>query len=219
MPNIISPSYEIIYCPDGQEVLKQIEKIARTCYKSENKITEGSARKLILRLLNSGHHAMIEFGDIIIRFISNRGFSHELVRHRLSSFAQESTRHCNYSKNRFGHEISVLTLHPDIHKKTTLTPRDIERAFRLAYSTVEKSYMYLIENGVPPDFAREVLPIGLKTEIVHKANIREWRHIFSLRCAKKAHPRMRELMIPLLHDLNKRIPVLFEDLANKFPRE
>ena len=218
MPIMINPSYEILYCPQGNEITKLIEKAARTCYKSEHKIQSDSDLFLVNRLLDSGHLAMIEFGhDIVVRFVSNRGFSHELVRHRLCTFGQESTRYCNYSKERFDKKIRVVPIPENwLNMKDVPTTRRAAKAFRAAFEAAEEYYMKLVNMGVPAQIAREVLPIGLKTEICIKANPREWRHIFSLRCSKKAHPRMRELMIPLLDDLSQRIPLIFDDLAHKY---
>ena len=105
---IIEPSYEILTPIDGEEILKTIERIARTCYKSEDQITADSAEKMIGNLIKNGHEAMIEFFDLTVKFTHNRGFTHELVRHRLCNFAQESTRYCNYIKDKFGNELTII---------------------------------------------------------------------------------------------------------------
>lgn len=217
----VSPTYQILSYPSGREITRFIEKVARTCYKSEHKIKEGSDLSLIQTLVKNDHLAMIEFGhDIVVKFISNRGFSHELVRHRLASFAQESTRYCNYNKDKFGNAISVTPMEPEwLNLGDTNKPAAFRamKLFNAAYAASEDSYLKLVKMGVPAQIAREVLPIGLKAEICIKTNIREWRHILRLRCSKKAHPRMRQLMIPLLHELHERIPLLFDDLAEKYP--
>jgi thymidylate synthase (FAD) len=221
MPNEVTPSYEILACPDGREMTKLIERAARTCYKSEDKVKGDSDLALVMRLLDSGHMAMIEFGgDITVKFTSNRGFTHELVRHRLTSLAQESTRYCNYAKDKHGKKINVIPV-PDkwLNMDTIPTTKRAAKRFRAAFEAAEEYYMELVGMGVPAQIAREVLPIGLKAEICIKANPREWRHIFSLRCSKRAHPRMRELMIPLLHELARNIPLLFDDLVERFPIE
>lgn len=211
---LINPSYEILRFP--REPLLDIERAARTCYKSEDKITQGSAETMVKRLVKSGHWPMIEFGgDIAVRFISNRGFTHELVRHRLASFAQESTRYCNYSKGKFDGKITVINL-PDTVDSDEYKTSEPQFIMRAAYEYAEKCYMDLIERGVPSQIAREVLPIGLKAEINIKANLVEWRHIFSLRCSKRAHPRMRELMLPLLKEVHERIPIVFDDLTDRY---
>ncbi len=219
MPTYVTPSFEILECPTGEEALKSIELAARTCYKSEGKIEEGSAERLVRSLLRRGHHAMIEFGpSITVKFVSNRGFTHEGVRHRICSFGQESTRWCNYAKGKFNSEIKVCDPANVIRTKTDNQEKAESwgRKMFTAWSFAECSYLDLIDDGCPTDIAREVLPIGLKAEIVVKTNIREWRHIFSQRCSKAAHPRMREVMIPLLRELDMRIPVVFEDLAAEY---
>ncbi len=217
----VNPTYQILSYPSGREVTRFIEKVARTCYKSEHKIKEGSDLVLIKHLVENGHLAMIEFGhDIVVKFISNRGFTHELVRHRLASFAQESTRYCNYNQDKFGNAISVTAMEPEwLNMKNKPSTFRAMKLFSAAYAASEESYLKLVKMGVPAQLAREVLPIGLKAEICIKTNIREWRHILRLRCSKKAHPRMRQLMIPLLHELNDRIPLLFSDLTEKYPLE
>jgi thymidylate synthase (FAD) len=160
---------------------------------------------------------MLEFGgDITVRFVSNRGFTHELVRHRVgTSFAQESTRYCNYGKNKF--EGKVTFVRPDpaiygIHHLGDLSSRTFDIILE-AWAEAEKVYLGLVKAGVSAEVAREVLPIGVKSEIDIKANIREWRHILALRTSKKAHPRMRELMVPLLADFKNRVSVVFDNIG------
>jgi len=212
----ITPSYEILYMQDGQEILKLIERAARTCYKSERKINDKSSITLVRQLIKSNHFAMIEFGqDIVVKFISNRGFTHEMVRHRLCSFAQESTRYCNYGKGKFGEQITVTDCSGIVVNKLNVF-NTLTIGLNEAYEKCEDIYLWMIRHGVPAQMARECLPIGLKAEICVKANPREWMHIFNLRCSKSAHPRMREVMVPLLKEFNNRIPVLYEDLANKY---
>jgi len=214
---IIDPSYKVLYpyefsARTGKTILRQIELAARTCYKSENKITDESAEELVKLLIKKGHHAMLEFGpSITIKFICNRGFSHELVRHRIASvdpnsYAQESTRFCNYSQDKFGEEITVIR--PIYFQKNT-EPYDL---WYEAMITAERCYLGLINLGMLPEQARGVLPIDLKTEINIKANIREWRHILNLRTSNVAHPQMRQLMRPLCQEFKKKIPVLFDDI-------
>jgi thymidylate synthase (FAD) len=204
---IVEPSYQILTPIDGPEVLRNLESIARTCYKSEDKITRNSAVVMLSSLLKNGHEAMIEFFDITVKFIHNRGFSHEMVRHRLCSFAQESTRYCNYSADKFGNEITVISPYWKSFEDHQL--RSIG-AWKEAMDNAQKSYFALINSGLQPQAARGVLPNDLKTEIVVKANLREWRAIFELRCAPAAHPDMRRVMIPLLRELQERIPVIFD---------
>jgi len=219
---LIKPYYEIFNENDFYRAAKEIELAARTCYKSEDKIDEFSAAELIKKLINSGHEAMLEFGpSITVKLICDRGVSHELVRHRLCSFAQESTRYCNYSKDKFNNGITFII--PSWI--TTIQDGNIYDS-KVSFSTVETDdniwfrsmlqserwYNQLIKMGWQPQQARSVLPNSLKTEIVVKANIREWRHIFIQRTSKKAHPQMRELMIPLLQHFQLMCPLLFNDI-------
>lgn len=216
---IIKQSHEIISLPEN--LLETLEKAGRICYKSEDKITHESAPKFIETLIKQGHHAMIEFGDIIIRFVTNRGVTHELVRHRLCSFAQESTRYVKYDgEMEFIKPVwcsdNILRNWSDPcfsnYPELTIT----EEIFIEDLLGTEVNYQGLLRNGWRPEQAREVLPNSLKTEIVVKANIREWRHIFSLRCSKAAHPQMRTLMLPLIKELKEKLPIVFDDvLKNK----
>jgi len=217
---IIEPSYEILTEINNDDILNTIEQIARTCYKSEDKIAAGSAERMIGMLIKNEHEAMIEFFDITVKFIHNRGFSHEMVRHRLCSFAQESTRYCTYSDDKFGKEITVIKpywLAEVYAKDLRFSEREglIRPDHEMWLKSVEQaeySYFQMLNLGLQPQAARGVLPNDLKTEINVKANLREWRAIFKLRCAPAAHPDMRRVMIPLLHDLKKKIPVVFDDI-------
>ena len=210
---IIKPSYEILtpISKDGLEELKRIETAARTCYKSEDKITEdgSSARKMVKALITRGHEAMLEHSQLSVKFICDRGVTHEMVRHRLCSFAQESTRYCNYSGDKFGNELTFIE--PFFFKDNPT----YYSFWKDACQKCEDVYMYLISQGVPPQEARSVLPNSLKTEIVVTANYREWRTIFKLRCAKDAHPQIREVMIPLQKELAEKLPEVF-DIPNLY---
>ena len=211
---IIEQSHEILSLPEN--LLEMLEKAGRTCYKSEDKITPESAPKFIKMLRDRGHHAMIEFGDIIIKFITNRGVTHEIVRHRLSSFAQESTRYVKYDgEMEFIRPIwcSADVVGASFKKLKTIQYTDTEYTWMDACLNSEIIYKRLLDSGWRPEQAREVLPNSLKTEIVWKANIREWRHIMSLRCSKAAHPQMRALMLPVLAEFQSKLPVVFDDLG------
>lgn len=188
--------------------LRLIEKAARTCYRSEDKCTDDgeSVMRLEAKLIESGHEAMLEHSSLTVKFVCDRGVSHELVRHRMASFAQESQRYCNYSKGKFNHQLKVICP-PDIQEGT-----DAYNAWSCAMVVCENAYFRMLETGVTPQIARSVLPNATATTIVVTANYREWRHILRLRCAKDAHPQMRELMIPLLRELKNKIPVLFDDI-------
>lgn len=207
---VIKAGYEIITPINGRVILKRIEQVARTCYKSEDKITEGSAEKMVAGLIRRGHEAMLEHCSFTVKFIVDRGVSHELVRHRLASFAQESTRYCNYGKEGFGGEITVIE---------PLFLAENTTGYSLWYDAclnAESAYFGLLNFGCSPQEARSVLPNSLKTEVCMTANIREWRHFFKLRAADatgSAHPQMKEVTVPLLKELKILIPVVFDDIG------
>lgn len=203
---IIDPSHEILSMPDGDSILKFIELAGRTCYKSEERITKDSAAGFVKRLIDSGHHSVIEHVNITVRFICDRGVTHELVRHRLASYSQESTRYANYSKDKFGNEITVIR--PYYFDEGS----DNYWRWHRAMEDAERVYLDLLANGASPQQARSVLPNSLKTEIVVTCNVREWRHILSLRCSEAAHPQMRQMMFPLLSEFHEKAPILFDDL-------
>lgn len=190
-------------------MIQHIEKIGRVCYKSENNITEDgeSAKKFVKMLIDRGHEAMIEHSSLSVKFIVDRGVSHELVRHRLASFAQESTRYCNYSKDKFGNEITVIKpCFFDEHSETY-------KEWKIAMECAENAYFVLLNKGASPQVARSVLPNSVKTEITITANYREWRNFFKLRTTQAAHPQMREVTIPLLEELKTKIPVVFDNIV------
>jgi thymidylate synthase (FAD) len=172
---------------------------------------------MVKSLISRGHEAMIEFFDITVKFTCDRGVSHEIVRHRLASYAQESTRYCNYSKDKFDNQITfIIPCWIDVERLNQPYDEQERRPEGIWYAsllTAEASYNLLIEKGWQPQQARSVLPNSLKTEINVKMNLREWRHFFRLRCATAAHPQMRELAIPLLKELKIKIPVLFDDIT------
>ena len=203
---IINASYHIETPIDGAETLKRIEKAGRTCYKSEDRITEESAKSFVQKLIERGHESVLEHASITVRFICDRGISHEIVRHRIASFSQESTRYCNYSNDRFGYEITFIK--PYFLKEGTVAYALWSTAMHLA----NIMYSDMLSEGCTPQEARSVLPNSTKTEVVMTANLREWRHFLKLRTAKAAHPQMRELTVPLLKELQERIPVVFDDI-------
>ena len=223
---IIKAGYEIMtpISKDGIEELKFIERVARTCYKSEDKITEdgSSAVKMVSNLIKRGHEAMLEHGGMTVKFTVDRGISHEIVRHRIASFAQESTRYCNYSQGKFDGELTFIQppFVGDEHIEKWITNNsdewdeipNIPWAWLMQMSTAEESYLDQIKRGLSPQLARDLLPNSLKTEVVMTANWREWRHFLRLRAAKDAHPQMQEVAVPLLNEMNDRIPVLFHDI-------
>ena len=214
---LINASYEILSNIDSNQILKNIETAGRTCYKSEDKITETSCIDFCKMLLSRNHEAMIEHGGMIsVKFIVDRGVSHEIVRHRLFSFAQESTRYCNYAKDKFDNQITFIIPNwmPDV-MPGIYTGVATMLTWVLAMEQSEIYYNRLISNGWQPQQARSVLPNSLKTEVVVSGNPREWRHFFKLRTATVAHPQMREVAIPLLKEMQERIPILFDDIEIK----
>lgn len=202
---IIKPSVEIITPIDGENILKHIERCGRVCYKSEDKITDDSAEKFVANIIKRGHEAVIEHFNITVKFICDRGVSHEIVRHRVASYAQESTRYCNYSRGGFGGEIAVIE--PCYLVKNS--PR--WHMWRTSCETAEEYYMAMLETGCTPQEARAVLPNSLKTVVVMTANLREWRHFLRLRTSKAAHPQMREVALMLLEQMREKIPVVFDE--------
>lgn len=207
---IIEPSYEILteISEGGIKELQHIEKIARVCYKSENLITEEgeSAKKMVKMLIDRGHEAMIEHSSLSVKFTVDRGVSHELVRHRIASFAQESTRYCNYSKDKFDNGITFIK--PFFFENDSERYMEWEEAMNIA----EQTYLKLLDLGATPQEARSVLPNSTKTEITITANYREWRNFFKLRTAKAAHPQMVQVTRPLLKELKTRLPIIFDDI-------
>lgn len=203
---IVAPSTEILTPLDGDAILRHIETCGRVCYKSEDRIGEGSAEKFVRGIIRRGHEAVLEHFSFSVRFIVDRGVSHEIVRHRLASYCQESTRYCNYAGDKFGQEITVIK--PCYLEEGT----DAYMGWKTACSVAEDMYFDLLAQGCKPEQARAVLPNSLKTELIMTANLREWRHFFKLRTAPAAHPQMSEVTIPLLGEVRKKIPVVFENL-------
>jgi len=213
---LIKPSY-IIESGLDIKLLRNLERIGRVCYKSEEKITEESAKTFITMLLQQGHESVIEHALITVRFICDRGVSHELVRHRLASFSQESTRYCNYKG---GVEFIIpewVAIAPgsyegrDYYK--TISEDTTNLIWFCSMLNAEVDYERLLTKGWTPQQARSVLPNSTKTEIVVSANLREWRTIFKQRTSKAAHPQMRELMCPLLDNLKELVPIIFDDIT------
>lgn len=203
---VIEPKVEFISVIDGKAILKQIEQCGRVCYKSEDNIAAGTAEKFVANIIKRGHEAVLEHFSFSVKFTCDRGVSHEIVRHRVASYCQESTRYCNYSNDKFGSEITVI-------KPLYLEPGTLGYdAWFMACQTAEGAYFDLLDWGCSPQEARAVLPNSLKTEIIMTANLREYRHFFKLRCAKAAHPQMREVANMLLKMCKEQIPVVFDDI-------
>lgn len=203
---MVPPSFELLDYPDGTVLLQKIELAGRVCYKSEAKITPDSAYDFIRRLLKSGHESVLEHEKLSVRITCDRGISHEIVRHRIASYSQESTRYCNYSLDKYQNELTFIRpfFWADDPEKFQIWKEAMEMA--------ERSYLALLAKGASPQEARSVLPNSLKTEIVVTMNMREWRHFFKLRTSTAAHPQMQELATPLLRCFQKSIPVIFDDI-------
>jgi len=215
---LIKPSYKIESKFNRQTILRQLELFGRVCYKSEERITADSAARFVKMIVEKGHTSIFDHVSVSVRFISNRGFTHELVRHRLAAYSQESTRYCNYSKDKFrGHTTFIippfLEIEPGIYCEDDwhLWEHTNERHWMEHMILCEKAYNGAIARNWKPQEARGLLPIDLKTEIIITANLTEWLHIFKLRTSAAAHPQMRELMIPLLRDkFQKTLPEIFK---------
>lgn len=203
---IIPPSFELLDCPDGTVLLQKIELAGRVCYKSEEKITSDSAFGFVRRILENGHESVLEHEKLSVRIICDRGVSHEIVRHRIASYSQESTRYCNYSLNKYQNELTFI--------RPFFWNNDPEKflIWENAMTVAERSYLDLIARGASPQEARSVLPNSLKTEIVVTMNIREWRHFFKLRASSAAHPQMQEIAVPMLAAFQNVVPVVFDDI-------
>jgi len=203
---IMQPTAEIMSATPF--LTKNIEAAIRTCYRSEDRIEVGSDVKIIETIKTNKHESCLEHGAITVRFICDRGITHELVRHRLAAYSQESTRYCNYGKGKFGNEITVI-------EPFFYTGRDVERAAWVnSCEEAEHSYMTLLAANSKAQEARSVLPNSLKTEIVMTANPREWRHVFMMRTSNAAHPQIRQIMCPLLVEFRKQWNVLFNDVGS-----
>ena len=202
---LIKPKVEILDKLDEQDVMLRIATVARTCYKSETYSTIQKDKALVKRLIDSKHDAMLEFVDVTVRFTTDRAIANELVRHRMASYAQESTRYCNYSKDKFGNELTFIEPSQGVNDDWVEAVKQAERA-----------YILLVAGGWTAEQARSVLPLCTKTEINMKANLREWRHFFKLRCDKHAHPDMRVLALDLLKQMHDKLPIIFDDLYKQF---
>ncbi len=203
---IIEPYFEILDELDGKRMLQKIERIGRVCYKSEDLITEDSAEKFIRNILKRGHESVIEHEKISVKMVCDRGVTHEIVRHRVASYSQESTRYCNYQKDKFGNELTFIkpVFWKEDSPEYTLWKESMQQ--------IEDQYMKLIEMGASAQEARSILPNSLKTEIVVTMNLREWRHFFRLRTASAAHPQIREIAGMVLEEFRRQIPVVFDEL-------
>lgn len=198
-----------VLLPAGQldgSLLKRLERYARVCYKSEEKMQDASHEHFLQHILNSGHESVIEHEKVTLMMVTDRGVTHEVVRHRLGSYSQESTRYCNYYKDKFNQEITVI-------KPCFYEPDDPRYSlWEQSCAQAEENYFALLKLGATPQEARSVLPNSLKTELVVTYNLRQWRHFLSLRAARAAHPQAREIAIPILKHFQESLPDLFADI-------
>lgn len=217
----VEASVEFINPPEYAVVLDTIERVGRTCYKSEDKMTEFSAEDFVRRLIKRGHEAMIEHDSVTLRFINDRGVSHEEVRHRIASFGQESTRYCNYSTDKFNGEVTYIDIERGMELDATVSklPFEVKLAiiheWMVACLDAERHYLRMLELGATPQIARSVLNNSTKTEICITMNFREWRHFIRLRNDPTAHPQMREVAQQVLDMLYEKYPVFFEEFVKE----
>ena len=199
----------------GVKELKLIELAGRTAYKSEDNISDdiSSAKRFVNMIVKFGHESVLEHSLLTVRFTCDRGVSHEIVRHRMAAYTQESTRFCNYASGKFGRGITFVA--PSTLKKDSIEYFE----WYQACDEAEKNYIACVQLNMKPEQARAVLPMSVKTEVVMSANYREWRHFIKLRCAKTAHPDIRKLALELLCELQLRIPVVFDDIYEKYKEE
>lgn len=203
---IIEPSVELVDDFDAAAIMRKLERAGRVCYKSEGNIKADSAEKFIRGIIKRGHESVIEHATVSFKIICDRGVTHELVRHRLASYSQESSRYCDYSAGKFGGELTFI--------KPCFWSED-DPNYQLWLETMaqlEKNYLALRAGGAKPEEARSILPNSLKTEIFVTMNLRELRHFIKLRTAKAAHPQMREVALKVYNTLEERLPAVFDDL-------
>lgn len=211
---ITKPEIEILSETSYEELLKKVERAGRVCYKSEGNIKEGSAETFIRGIIKRGHESVVEHGSLTVRIVCDRGVTHEIVRHRIASYSQESTRYCNYSNEKFGSQISCIDLATGF--RYDLNDENDRKKYEIWKNAMEASegyYFQMLEAGAKPEEARSILPNSLKTEIVVTMDLREWRHFIRLRGGHAAHPQIREITKLILEEFSKRYPVFFSDLS------
>ena len=191
---------------DGKKIMKNIERACRTCYRSEGAITEDSYKKLLNNCITRGHESVLEHEKITVRIVGDIGTYKDLTRHRFASFSVESTRYCNYGKDKFDNEIKFIR---PVHIEEGT---DLYKSWKECLESIEKYYMEMSEAGAKPDQLRMILPHSTAAEYTMTCNIREWRHILSLRCAKMTHPSIRQILIPLLLKFKEDMPELFDEI-------
>ena len=200
---------------DGVKIMKRIERACRMCYRSEGSMTDDSYKSLLKNCISRGHESVLEHEKVSVRIRGDIGTYKDLTRHRFASFSVESTRYCNYGKNKFNNKIKIIK------------PCHIEEGTELydmwkeALENMEKSYLEMSKAGAIPDQLRMILPHSTAAEYSMTANIREWKHILTLRCSNHTHPSIRQLLIPLLLKFKEDMPEIFGDVPydEDFPKE
>ena len=190
---------------DGVKIMKRIERACRTCYRSEDKISEESYKNLLTNCLNRGHESVLEHEKITVRIYSDIGTYKDLTRHRFASFSVESTIYCSYNKDKYGNEIAVVN-------PVYMEDKEVFETWKKAIEDMEKAYMKMKELGASTDMCREVLPHSTAAEYTMTANIREWKHILELRTTNHVHPAIRQVLIPLLLLFKEQMPEIFGDI-------
>ena len=190
---------------DGVKIMKRIERACRTCYRSEEKISEDSYKNLLTNCLNRGHESVLEHEKITVRIYSDIGTYKDLTRHRFASFSVESTRYCSYNKDKYGNEIAVVN-------PVYIEDKEVFETWKKAIEDMEKAYMKMKELGASTDMCREILPHSTAAEYTMTANIREWKHILELRTTNHVHPAIRQVLIPLLLLFKEQMPEIFGDI-------
>lgn len=203
---VIQPDVQILDELDYKQILNKISMRGRVCYKSTH--VDENSEKFVAGLIARGHESVLEHVSFSVLFVCDRGVSHEIVRHRIASYSQESTRYCNYSQDRFGNGITVVYPAFRSQEKSSI----VDSLWVAACVRAEDYYFEMLANGATAQEARSVLPNSLKTELVMTANIREWRHFLKLRTAPAAHPDMRKVAVMLLKKLQSQLPVFFADI-------
>ena len=200
---------------DGKEIMRRIERACRICYRSEDKITDTSYKNLLNNCINRGHESVLEHEKISVKLVGDIGTYKDLTRNRIASFSIESTRYCNYGKDKFGNELKFMR---PVHIEEGTKEYEI---WEECMKNVEKAYIEMSSLGCLPDQLRMLLPHSTAAEYALTANIREWRHIFSLRCSSHTHPAIRQLLIPLLLKFKEDMPELFNEVEydTDFPKE
>lgn len=224
---ILDPSIEIESF-NGKEIMQNIEKACRTCYRSEDNITEDSYKSLLKNCINRGHESVLEHEKITITMICDIGVYKDLTRHRIASYSIESTRYCNYSKDKFDNQIKFIkpVFYKDWKSKDlneVIKDKELYKCYlwENCMQNIEQDYNAMSEIEALPDEMRMLLPHSTAAKVTMTANIREWKHILSLRCSSHAHPAVQQLLIPFLLKLKEEMPEIFDSVEynEKFPKE